>query len=134
MLSFCNRTAESQANLSLEPGKPLFVSMLVYLNEEWKEEWNSETMFLDPESACGLFVRPQPGRMVLMDQDVPHRVSAPSSAAKGCPRYSLVWKLVFYPKSGDAAPPPSICRPQWGTPVRVGLPVGVHRPSAWPSA
>eukprot|EP00798_Chlamydomonas_sp_ICE-L_P018096 gene18096-24523_t len=43
-------------------GKPLFVSMLVYLNEEWKEEWNSETMFLDPESACGLFVRPQPGR------------------------------------------------------------------------
>lgn len=30
-----------------------------------------------------------------MDQDVLHRVSAPSSAAGGRPRYSLIWKLVW---------------------------------------
>ena len=39
-------------------------------------------------------VRPKSGRAVLMDQDILHRVSAPSSAAGGRPRYSLVWKLV----------------------------------------
>lgn len=32
-----------------------------------------------------------------MDQDMPHRISAPSKAAPG-PRYSLVWKLVFWPR------------------------------------
>ena len=33
-----------------------------------------------------------------MDQDVVHRLSTPSLKA-GRPRYSLVWKLVFVPKS-----------------------------------
>ncbi|CAM9242425.1 unnamed protein product [Heterosigma akashiwo] len=32
-----------------------------------------------------------------MDQDITHRVSAPSRFSK-TPRYSLVWKLVFHPK------------------------------------
>ena len=51
------------------------------------------------DSGAGAFVRPRPGRMILMDQDVTHRVSAPSALAQR-PRYSLVWKLVFFPRSG----------------------------------
>lgn len=54
-----------------------------------------------PDEVCvilqtdvGLVVRPKRYRAVLMDQDVLHRVSAPSAAAGGRPRYSLVWKLV----------------------------------------
>lgn len=83
-----------------------------------------------------------------MDQDMPHRISAPSRQAPG-PRYSLVWKLVLVPKDdhpahaavgagqegdeqgaagegGDAgagegtAALLSICRPEWGEPVRLG--------------
>ncbi|KAG2485818.1 hypothetical protein HYH03_015528 [Edaphochlamys debaryana] len=143
-----------------EVGRPLFVTVLIYLNDTWEEDWHAETLFLDPEAALGLFVRPAPGRVVLMEQDVPHRISAPSAAAPG-PRYSLVWKLVWLPKPGTAAaggPPAgssgggkgsgkgrgrgkggrgkgpeaeegegqeeggyqSICRPEWGEPVRIG--------------
>lgn len=46
------------------------------------------------QTDVGLVVRPKRYRAVLMDQDVLHRVSAPSAAAGGRPRYSLVWKLV----------------------------------------
>jgi len=39
-------------------------------------------------------------RVVLMDQDVMHRIVQPSLLAKQ-PRYSLVWKLAFIPKQPD---------------------------------
>lgn len=42
-----------------------------------------------PQQALCAQVRPKPGRAVLMDQDLLHRVSAPSPAAGGRPRYSL---------------------------------------------
>ena len=45
-------------------------------------------------------VRPKPGRAVLMDQDLLHRVSAPSPAIGSRPRYSL----------GAPAPPLAPCR------------------------
>ncbi len=62
-------------------------------------------------------VRPKPGRVVLMDQDVLHRLSVPSGAA-GRPRYSLVFKLVMLPREADGAC--SIARPEWGRPVAFG--------------
>ena len=37
-------------------------------------------------------------RAVLADQDVLHRIVAPSRLAGSRPRYSLVWKLAFLPK------------------------------------
>ena len=46
------------------------------------------------QTDVGVVVRPKRGRALLMDQDVLHRVSAPSASAEGRPRYSLVWKLV----------------------------------------
>ena len=80
--------------------------------------WDAETLFLDGASGTGAFVRPWPGRLVLMDQDVTHRVSPPSHLARR-PRYSLVWKLVFFPKttSGGAA---TIVNPEWGLPSPIG--------------
>lgn len=51
-------------------------------------------------------------RAVLADQDVLHRIVAPSRLAGSRPRYSLVWKLAFLPKrSGQvrsrlSCPPP----------------------------
>ena len=55
------------------------------------------------QAGVGLVVRPKRGRAVLMDQDVLHRVSAPSAAAGGRPRYSLVWKLVLPPSKSAIA-------------------------------
>jgi hypothetical protein len=73
----------------------------VYLNgpQPWTPGMDAETLFLDPGTGTGVFVRPAPGRVLLMDQDVLHRVSTPSQSA-GKPRYSLVLKLCFYPKDG----------------------------------
>ncbi len=45
-----------------EPGKPLFVTLMVYLNPEWREEWFAETILGDPETGSGVFVQPRPGR------------------------------------------------------------------------
>ena len=49
-----------------EPNKPLFVSALVYLNDTWPDRWDAETLFMDGASSTGVFVRPRPGRLVLM--------------------------------------------------------------------
>ena len=102
------------------PGKPLLVSLIVYCNAAWCEDWDAETLFLADEAGVGLLVQPRPGRACLMHQDVLHRVSAPSRLANR-PRYSLVWKLVFTPI--EAMPPrdrETVCRPEWGRPLRIG--------------
>ena len=46
---YCNR----------EPGKPLFVSLLLYLNDPWPRDWDAETLFLDDQTDVGLVVRPR---------------------------------------------------------------------------
>jgi len=106
-----------------EPAQPLLVSMLLYLDDQWPRDWGAETLFLDDETDMGVVVRPRRGRAVLMDQDMLHRVSAPSSAAGGRPRYSLVWKLAFLPK----VPGQRCClaKPDWGVPVSIGSAVRV---------
>ena len=51
-------------------------------------------------------------------QDVLHRVSTPSQLAGRRPRYSLVWKLVFMPKTADQQC--CIAKPSWGAPTAIG--------------
>jgi probable phosphoglycerate mutase len=109
-------------------GRPLFVSALVYLNAAgWTADMNAETLVLDPGTGTGVFVRPTPGRVLLMDQDALHRVSTPSQGA-GVPRYSLVLKLCFYPKHPEARP--RLSRPEWGRPVNFGTARGLSSPFA----
>ncbi len=99
-----------------EPQRPLLVTMLLYLDRAWPRDHDAETLFLDTSSDTGVLVRPKAYRAVLMDQDVVHRLSVPSRAA-GRPRYSLVWKLVFWARDGDAC---RLARPAWGEPVHFG--------------
>lgn len=80
------------------PGKPRFVSCLIYLNYEWSEKWGAPTQFFDPPTGETHQVFPSPGRCVMMDQDVTHTVVAPNESAGLRPRYSLVWKLILHPK------------------------------------
>jgi hypothetical protein len=80
-------------------GKPRFMSCILYLNDEWEEEWGAPTRFLDlPTDSSGYEVIPKPGRCVLMDQDCSHTVVAPNASAGNRPRYSLVWKLILHPR------------------------------------
>ena len=108
-----------------EPGKPLFVSAIIYPNETWQEgEWGAETHFTDKDSGVGAMVAPRPGRVVLMDQDVTHRVSPPTRAAGERARYSLVYKLVFFPRECGKGKAElwerGIARPEWGVPSPIG--------------
>jgi hypothetical protein len=116
-----------------EPKKPLFVTLLVYLNPEWASEWHAETIFLDPPSGTGVFVSPRPGRVVLMDQDITHRISAPSIASEGLPRYSFVVKLVMHQIPG--ARQINLTRNEWGPVTRFGsahaAPGALHQPASF---
>jgi len=103
-----------------EPGKPLLVSMILYLNQEWNRDWAADTLVLDSRSDTGVFVVPRPGRILLMEQDLIHRMTPPSSRATGAPRFSVVWKLVFIPKMALRDPKLTICRPEWGRPSSIG--------------
>jgi len=95
-------------------GKPLLVSAVVYMNQEWPESFDAETLFLDAESGAGMLVRPRQGRVVLMHQDLLHRLSAPSVHAQR-PRFSLVWKLAMMPRPGAKG----LHREGWGEPLRL---------------
>jgi hypothetical protein len=101
-----------------EPGKPLLVTLLVYLDDRWRRDFGGETLFLDGATDTGVFVRPRPGRAILMEQDVVHKVNPPSSLAEGRLRLSLVWKLAFIPRhSGEAV---KLSRREWGPPTSFG--------------
>jgi len=107
------------------PGKPRFVSCLVYLNEEWDgSNWGAPTTFYDPPTGDSYEVTPSPGRCVFMDQDLGHTVVPPNDAAGKRPRYSLVWKLVLHPKTENQdmadLSPSSSSRAQWPKPILFG--------------
>jgi len=110
-----------------EPCKPLMATALLYLDEAWPNEWDAETLFLDDRTGTGVFVRPRAGRLVMMDQDVTHRVSAPSPLADR-PRYSFVFKLCMHAKDSTASP--TIARPEWGDAVRLGSATEKYRKEA----
>ena len=117
-------SGETSITVALSESPPLKGATEVELEEntaddEWRREWDAETLFLDDERGVGVLVQPRPGRCVLMHQDVLHRVSAPSLAARR-PRYSLVLRLCLVPKEGRARERESVCRPEWGAPARFG--------------
>ena len=66
---------------------PLFTTLLIYLDAEWRREWDAETLFLDAPTGTGVFVRPRGGRAVMMDQDVTHRISTPSQVGVASPYF-----------------------------------------------
>lgn len=102
------------------PGKPRFVSALVYLSKEWQwPDWGAPTEFLDPPTGEVLAVPPAPGRVVLLDQDISHSVTAPNPAAGERPRYSLVLKCVMHPRAGPTQRV-ALARDEWGAPLCVG--------------
>jgi hypothetical protein len=68
-----SNTDLSRSYFNREPGRPVFVSLLVYLDDSWPKDHDAETLVLDAATDCGLLIRPKPGRAVLMHQDAVHR-------------------------------------------------------------
>ena len=56
--------------------KNLTVTSILYLNKEWNENWQGETMFYDNDIAYA--VLPKFGRLVVFDGDIPHAARSPS--------------------------------------------------------
>lgn len=52
----------------LSAGRPLLISLLLYLDDKWPRQWDAETLFLDNDTDIGIVVRPKRYRAVLMDQ------------------------------------------------------------------
>lgn len=104
-----------------EPGLPLFVSVMLYANQVWEEDWHAETLFSDPATGVGAFTAAKPGRVVLLEQDVTHRIGAPSAVRAPGLRYSIVLKTVWIPKGGGGGlGARGISRPEWGEPQALG--------------
>jgi hypothetical protein len=87
-----------------DAGRPRLVTLIVHLCSEWHADWAAETLFRDSTAGVGAVVAPAPGRVVLFDGDVMHRLVPPSPSA-GRPRYSLAWRLALAPRSAGAVPP-----------------------------
>ena len=85
-------------------GRPRLVTLVVHLCSVWGADWQGETLFRDAAVGVGAIVAPAPGRVVLFDGDVMHRL-VPVSPAAGRPRYSLAWRLALAPRAPCAAPP-----------------------------
>lgn len=99
------------------PGRPLFVSAVVYL-QDWPLDRHGETLAVDGGAGVGVCVRPVKGRVFLLEQDLAHRIVA--TAGPGGPRFSLVLKLVFWPKVVQGERPEGLLKAAWGAPVRLG--------------
>lgn len=104
------------------PGKPRFVTALVYLSPRWEAAWGAPTRFVDGATGGVLRVPPAPGRVCLLDQDVTHAVTHPEPAAGPRPRYSLALKMVLHPAAGAAATAPVsfVDVARWGPPQPFG--------------
>lgn len=114
-----------------DPGRPRLITVVVHLASEWRPAWCGETAFVDSgPSGVGLLVAPAPGRLVLFDADLAHRLLPPSPGA-GRPRYSLALRLVLAPRAHAAAAPPALSAVAaalgGGTPVDVGSAAALAR-------
>lgn len=81
------------------------VTVLYYVNTDWRADWGGETIFYDDDEEAQLVVSPKAGRLVISRGAILHRGTVPTRACHE-ERYTIAYKLL----SGDPAddPPPQI--------------------------
>ena len=67
------------------------LSVLYYVNTEWKDEWNGETIFADDYGEAEIAVSFKPGRLVVFDSSIPHKASCISTDAPFRFTSNTVW-------------------------------------------
>ena len=107
-----------------EADKPLLVSVVLYLNDSWQPSFAGETLVMDSTAAVGCAVLPKPGRALLIESDVLHKLCPPSVSCSNRLRFSLVLKLALCPRkriSTSSLPSKNVLsREWWGPPADVG--------------
>jgi SM-20-related protein len=83
-------------------------TLLYYLNPEWKDGWDGETIFYDQSGEIALSVRPRPNRAVFFDSRIVHNGRAPSRMCTAV-RVSVAYKLEAV--SGSIRPRPQAAAP-----------------------
>lgn len=67
-------------------------TLLYYPMQEWRAEWEGETMFVDKNGEVLSAIKPQPNRGVFFDSRIPHYGKAPGRAFTGL-RVTVAFKL-----------------------------------------
>ena len=72
--------------------RPGCYTLLYCPMEEWKENWEGETVFYDEQGEILLSVKPRPNRAIFFDSRIPHVGRAPARACQAL-RISVAYKL-----------------------------------------
>lgn len=68
------------------------VTALLFVNPVWQREWGGETTFFDHTGDAVAVVTPRPGRLLVFEGAVEHRVGIPMRTCFQ-PRLSMAWKF-----------------------------------------
>ncbi len=76
----------------IDDERPGCYTLLYCPMEEWKENWEGETVFYDEHGEIVLSVKPRPNRAIFFDSRIPHVGRAPARACQDL-RISVAYKL-----------------------------------------
>lgn len=68
------------------------VTALYYVNREWHRTWCGETVFFEDDGDARIAIAPRPGRLVIFEGAIEHRVGIPSRDCYA-ERLSLAYKF-----------------------------------------
>lgn len=78
--------------IHVDDARPGSYTLLYYPMQEWREEWEGETVFYGEDGEVALAVRPRPNRAILFDSRIRHVGRAPGRAFPGL-RVTVAYKL-----------------------------------------
>lgn len=86
----------------MDDTRPGTFTLLYYPMQEWKPEWDGETVYLDAAGDVFFAVRPKPNRAVFFDSTILHAGRAPSRSCHAL-RITVAFKLESVP-ADEASP------------------------------
>lgn len=90
---FCNAsTYGNQSFIHSDSYDKTNISVLYYVNSNWKSEWGGETIFFDKNQEARIAIGFKPGRFIVFDAEAIHRAGVPSRI---CPEVRLTLSIRF---------------------------------------
>lgn len=90
---FCNAsTYGNQSFIHSDSYDKTNISVLYYVNANWKSDWGGETIFFDKNQEARVAIGFKPGRMIVFDAETVHRAGLPSRI---CPEVRLTLSVRF---------------------------------------
>jgi SM-20-related protein len=89
-----------------DDSRPGTFTLLYYVNPEWKQEWQGDTVYYDSDGEIALAVHVRPNRGVFFDSRIPHEGRPPARSCHDL-RVTVAWKL----ERADSEPAPAESNP-----------------------